>query len=399
MGGSGTKKALKKIKNIFVYLYYLAYYYVACVIGIAARHTKKYKDLWLIAERKTEARDNGFHFFKYMTENHGEINAAFIIEKNSPDYERINRLGRVIEPNSFSHMLAFVCARVRISTHYMSCAPDTYRFAVLKKYGLVFGRDVLIRHGITSNDLKELHYPNARVDMLVCSSVPEYENMKTTYGHPNGVVQRLGLCRYDRLLTPHRVKRQILIMPTWRYFLKNLSDEDFVKSEYYNQFLRLLNDEKLIAVLEKYDYELVLYLHYELQPYSELFKPMSERVRVLKKDKADVQDLLMSSAMLITDYSSVFFDFAYMSKPLAYLRFDEERFYATQYGRGYFDCRTDGFGPVFYDAAQAAEHIRQKIEYGMCVDDEYARRAERFFGERTANHCEKTYMAIKELLT
>ena len=78
-------------------------------------------------------------------------------------------------------------------------------------------------------------------------------------------------------------------MPTWRYFLKNLSDEDFVKSEYYNQFLRLLNDEKLIAVLEKYDYELVLYLHYELQPYSELFKPMSERVRVLQKDKADVQ--------------------------------------------------------------------------------------------------------------
>ena len=41
MGGSGTKKALKKIKNIFVYLYYLAYYYVACVIGIAARAYKK----------------------------------------------------------------------------------------------------------------------------------------------------------------------------------------------------------------------------------------------------------------------------------------------------------------------------------------------------------------------
>lgn len=398
MSGSEIKKVFKKIKIGFVYLFYLVYYYVACLIGLAARHTKKYKDLWLIAERKTEARDNGLHFFKYMTENRGKINTAFIIDKNSPDFERVSRLGTVIQPNTFSHMLAFACAKVRISTHYMSCAPDTYRFTVLKKHRLVFGRDVLIRHGITSNDLRELHYPSARVDMLVCSAVPEYENMKNTYGHPSGVVQRLGLCRYDRLLTPHRVERRILVMPTWRYFLRNLSDEDFVKSEYYRQFSRLINDKKLIDALEKYDYELVLYLHYELQPYSDLFKSTCSRIRVLKKEAADVQDLLMTSAMLITDYSSVFFDFAYMSKPLAYLRFDEERFYATQYGRGYFDCRTDGFGPVFDDAAQVVEYIRQKTEDGMCIDDEYACRAEKFFGERTANHCEKTYMAIKGLL-
>ena len=398
MGAAGTKKFFKKLKSGFVYLFYLVYYYAACVIGIAARHTEKYKGLWLIAERKTEARDNGLHFFKYMNENHRDINTAFIIGRDSPDYERVSRLGAVIQPNTFSHMLAFACAAVRISTHYMGCAPDTYRFTVLKIHNLVFGREVVIRHGITSNDLKELHYPNARMDMLVCSAVPEYENMKNTYGHPRGVVQRLGLCRYDRLLSPHRVERQILIMPTWRYFLRSLSDEDFVKSEYYNQFSQLINDTKLIDTLEKYDYKAVMYLHYELQPYSELFKSISSRVRVLKKDEADVQDLLMSSAMLITDYSSVFFDFAYMEKPLAYLQFDEEKFYSTQYGRGYFNSHSDGFGPVFDNAEMTAEYICKMAEEGMCVDSEYAKRADKFFGLRKANHCEKTYMAIKELL-
>ena len=397
MSVSSIKKGLKRIPYGLVCLLYLAYYYIAYIIGLAAQHTKKYKDLWLIAERKTEARDNGLHFFRYMAEHHGEVNTAFIIDRNSSDFERASRLGTVIQPNTFSHMLAFACAKVRISTHYMGCAPDTYRFAILKRYGLVFGHDVFIQHGITSNNLWEMHYPNAKVDLFVCGTVPEYENIKNTYGHPEGVVQRLGLCRYDRLLAPHSVERQILIMPTWRYFLRKLSPEDFVKSEYYQQFSRLIHDEKLIDTLEKYDYQLVLYLHYELQPYSDLFKTSCPRVRILKRDEADVQELLMTSAMLITDYSSVFFDFAYMAKPLAYLWFDEEKFYSTQYGRGYFDCRTDGFGPVFGDAVQAAGYIRQLIENGMCADDEYARRTEDFFGGRTADHCEKTYIAIKEL--
>ncbi len=391
-------KFFKRAEYGFVCLRYLIYYYVACIIGLAARHTKKYKNLWLIAERKTEARDNGFHLFRYMNENHSEINTAFLIDRESPDFEKVSRIGRIIQPNTFSHMLAFACAEVRISTHYMGCAPDTYGFAVMRRYKLVFGREVFLQHGITSNNLREMHYPNARLSMFVCSVPSEYEDIKNTYGHPDGVVQKIGLCRYDRLLTPHIVKRQILVMPTWRYFLRNLSAEKFVQSEYYSQFSQLINDKELIAALEKYDYTLVLYLHYELQKFSDLFKTSSPRVRILKRNEADVQDLLISSAMMITDYSSVFFDFAYMSKPLAYLWFDEKTFYDTQYGRGYFNCRKDGFGPVFGSAAQTAGYIVQRLENGMRTEEEYMRRAENFFGERAANHCEKTYEAIKELL-
>lgn len=389
---------LKKLPSYLIYIRYVFYYCAAYCIGLAARHLPYYKDMWLIAERKTEARDNGLHFFRYLNAEHPEINSAFIIDKSSPDFERISALGKTIQPNTFRrHMLSFACAKIRISTHYMSCSPDDYRFAVLNRFGLVRGKSAVIRHGITSNDLKELHYPNARMDLLVCSSIPEYESMKNTYGHPDGVVQRLGLCRYDRLLSPHETKRQILIMPTWRYFLRNLSDDEFVKTEYFNRFSGLINDSKLLKALEEHDYTLVLYLHYVLQPYSHLFKSSSPRVKILKKEGNDVQQLLMESAMLITDYSSVFFDFAYMSKPLAYLQFDEERFFATQYGRGYFNCHTDGFGPVFDNENQTAEYICKKIKNGVGLDARYSARINNFFDERRNDHCEKTYKAIKGL--
>ena len=38
----------------------------------------------------------------------------------------------------------------------------------------------------------------------------------------------------------------------------------------------------------------------------------------------DYQKILIKSSLLITDYSSVFFDFSYMKKPIIYTQFDYE---------------------------------------------------------------------------
>ena len=57
---------MKKAASAFVYLGYLIWYAFACFIGIFARRLPRYRDLWLVSERKTDARDNGYHFFKYI---------------------------------------------------------------------------------------------------------------------------------------------------------------------------------------------------------------------------------------------------------------------------------------------------------------------------------------------
>ena len=389
---------MKKCASGLVYVLYLLLYFLFCLIGFAARLFPSFRNLWLVAERKTDGRDNGYHFFKYLNEKHPEINSAYIIDKHSPDYEKMKKIGKIIQPYTARHFLAFCCAKVRISTHYMSCSPEPYRFAALKRYGLIFGKDMLIRHGIAASDLRELHYPKAKVDLLVCSAYPEFRDMSENYGHPNGVVEMTGLCRYDRLLSPHTVKKQILVMPTWRYYLWKLSDEEFMQSEYFKQFSALLNNEALSRVCAQKGYEIVLYLHHEMQRFSHLFESDLKTVKVLHAGGADVQQLLMESAMLVTDFSSVFFDFAYMGKPLLYLQFDADVYYKQQYGKSYFDCTRDGFGPVYSDAENAAEYIAKKVEDGMAEDEVYAARAKAFFGARTADHCEKVYRAILKRL-
>lgn len=340
-------------------------------------------------------------FFKYMCENHSEVNCAYVIEKTSPDYEKVASLGRVIEPKSFEHYIAFAASVVQISTHLMGSAPDSYRFAVLDRvFKLVRAKKAVIRHGIAFNTLSGLFYPQARVDLLVCTAQREYEDMTQNYGHKKGVVQRLGLCRYDRLLQPHEVKRQILIMPTWRYYLRTLSDDEFKNTDYYRNFNSLICSDRLLKLLEEYDYEVNLYLHYELQRYSDLFDKKSDRIHILKMSNGDVQDLLMKSALLVTDFSSVYFDFVYMNKPILYWQFDEEMFYKTQYSRGYFSCREEGFGPVVddNDTEKVVDFIQSELENNMQLCEPYKERADKFFQQRTAEHCQKTYEAIQQLL-
>ena len=41
--------------------------------------------------------------------------------------------------------------------------------------------------------------------------------------------------------------------------------------------------------------------------------------------------------MLITDYSSIFFDFGYLNKPVIYSHFDYNEYRANHFRKGYFD--------------------------------------------------------------
>lgn len=391
-------KVLQKVKSLFTYIKCISLYGLSLIISLFLRNNKSYKDLWLIAERGTDARDNAYHLFRFLRENHKEINCAYVITKASPDYKKVSALGRTVETKTFGHYIAFACAKYKISTHIMGYAPEVYNFAILDRYfRLVRGKKIFLQHGIIENNITELHYPKVNLDLFITSTISEYESIVKGYNFPDGVVKRIGLCRYDALLSEHEVKRQILVMPTWRYYARKLDDEGFKESEYYKCYNGLISDKRLHDLLEENDYELVFYPHYELQKFKHLFCGNSDRVHIRGMGDADVQRLLMESALLVTDYSSIFFDFAYMKKPLAYWQFDSEHFFAEQYEKGYFRFDEDGFGPLCIKKEQVIDFIENELKNGMQVEAEYAERVEKNFKEFSSDHCKKTYEEILKL--
>jgi CDP-glycerol glycerophosphotransferase len=86
----------------------------------------------------------------------------------------------------------------------------------------------------------------------------------------------------------------------------------------------------------------------------------------------DIADLLLITDVLITDYSSVMFDFAVTGRPMIFFTHDLQRYSAK---RGlYFDLSAEAPGPLLTTSADVIEAIRTIDE----VAAEHAERYERF---------------------
>ena len=387
-----------KLKRIFDYASIFFILITAEIVSFFVRNRPEYKDLWIVSERGIDARDNGYHFFKYINKEHPEINSAYIISKSSADYEKIAKLGRVIQYRSFSHYLSYLLAKVKVSTHIEGYSPDILFFYKYGKHISGKAKKVFLQHGIINNNLEFCHADRTNIDMFVCSAVPEYEYVDKVFGYPKGILQLTGLCRYDNLHRNERLTHKILFMPTWRHSLRTCSRQNFLSSEYFKKYNSLLGSRELNALLEKYDYELIFYPHYEVHRFLDCFATNNDRVKIADFKNNDVQQLLINSDILITDYSSVYFDYGYMRKPMVYYQYDEAAFRAEQYAKGYFDYRRDGFGKVVETETEVIAELDHILGSGIKPDDEYLNRMNSFFKFNDRNNCKRTFEAIQKLL-
>ena len=73
-----------------------------------------------------------------------------------------------------------------------------------------------------------------------------------------------------------------------------------------------------------------------MQKFGTVFCSKSHHIKIADEKGYDVQKLLMKAALLVTDYSSVSMDFAYMNKPIIYYQFDSSKYRENQLQEGYF---------------------------------------------------------------
>ena len=96
----------------------------------------------------------------------------------------------------------------------------------------------------------------------------------------------------------------------------------------------------------------------------------------------EYQEVFKKSKFMITDYSSVFFDFAYLKKPILYTQFDSDDLmnnHGIYKDKGYFEYERDGFGDVVYNLDDAVDKIISIIENGCKMEEKYKKRVDKFF--------------------
>lgn len=391
---------LKRVKlsdllHIFKFLF-------ALPIALVYRHFRK--DMWLLCDTENEARDNAYWLFKYIRENQTHTDAVYAINKKSPDYARVKELGEVVQYGSFKHWVYYLTADKNVSSQKMG-KPNAAICYVLEVYGILKNKRAFLQHGIITADLSFLYYAHTKMSLFVTSTYDEWKYVDSTYGYPKGYVQELGLCRFDGLHDMRVRKEQILFMPTWRMYIRNeISAADageearkFMQTDYYMCWDGLLKNERLLSYIEENNLVIVFYPHREMHRFLKYFHTDHPGINIAAWPDFDVQELLKDSALLVTDFSSVAMDFAYMKKPLVYYQFDEEKFRQSHHQKGYFDFGKEGFGPVCERVDDVVDFIIKSHKRGFDNEDMYMERHGRYFDLWDVENCRRNYEAISRM--
>ena len=364
---------------------------------------KKYSHTWLICEEKAEARDNGYWFFRKMREEHPKQPCIYAIDKKSVDYKKVKDLGQVIQYGSFLHWVIYFTCERNISSQ-KGGKPNAVLCAFIELNNWYNAHNIFLQHGVIINDLRWLYADRSRFDMFVTSAVPETKYIEEKFGYSKGVVQLCGLPRFDNLHNRNVKRNRIVIMPTWRYWFNLKSkeqaglDSDFLHSHYLKSWKALLESHKLAELIDEYELEVIFYPHRNLQYHlPDMKKMISTKVTIASWKDYDIQELLKSSEMLITDYSSVFFDMVYMKKPVIFYQFDLEEFRKGQYEQGYFDYNENPFGKSCRNPDEVLSLLEGFIKSGYKCSKEYLTAHKRYFLYYDSSNSERVYKAVKQL--
>ncbi len=395
---------VKKIPRFTGYVIQMLFFHF---IAIFYKNKEKYKNAWLICERGTEARDNAYWLFKYIRENYPEKKVYYIIDYNNKiDLKKIEKLGNSICYNSFEHRMAFIFSKIYISTHigYIT----NWNYLLYKK---LFDRKnkkkyVFLQHGITKDDISNIINKKInQIDLVITAIKKERESIlnNPNYGYNENEVALTGFARFDNLIN-YEIKEQILLMPTWRNYLvipsykkqKSGFEECFLNSKYYMTYYNLLKNERLHNILKKYKIKLIFYPHYEMQKYIKYFNIENDNIVVASKEENDVQTLLKESKILITDYSSVYFDFAYMEKPEIFYQFDKTEFSNNQYKQTN-KYEEDAFGVVVAEEETLLDELENILKNNCKMEEKYIQRVKNTFIYKDDQNCKRIYEEILKL--
>lgn len=372
---------------------------------------RKYKDAWILMDRIGRADDNAEHLYRYLQHERPDINAWFLLERTSSDWDRLSADGfKLVEYGSDESVLLYLNASFKISSH----ANGNVEFPVSpRRFGTGPARFVFLQHGVIKDDMS-LWLNGKDIRLMVTASGAEHVSIAgdgNNYKLTSYEVKSTGFARHDALLraakaSPLEERRSILVAPTWRQYLgKELaaaeSDAErvriFEQSEYGSAWLNLLRSpglrERCLAMGE----QIVFLPHPELEVMVPLLD-LPDHVKPAAYKDISVQEKLVQAHTMVTDHSSIAFDGAYAGSRIVYFQPDSDEIFGGGhvYRKGYFDYERDGLGPV-------AESVEDAIGYLTRNDQEtlhapYSERIRGTFHHWDSNSCARITAAVEDLV-
>lgn len=185
----------------------------------------------------------------------------------------------------------------------------------------------------------------------------------------------------DELGIP-REKRVILYAPTWR-------DDEFYGHAQYKFSLRL-NLDKMKKELGD-EYVIILRTHYFIADFLDLTQYEGFAWNLSKYD--DIARLYLISDILITDYSSVFFDYANLRRPMLFFTYDLEKYRSVLRGF-YMNVEEELPGPMLFDTDEVIASVKDIDKICEEYEDKYDTFCKKYCAWEDGHATEKVVRAV-----
>ncbi len=332
--------------------------------------------------------DSPKYIYEYMQKNYPKLNYIWVF--NNPDKNVIIGNAEKVKKGSKEYYDAYSKAKFWVSNArlplYLNKKENqiyiqTWHGTPLKR--LANDMKVVRMPGTTTAKYKKNFYAEtSRWDYLVSPNRYSTNIFKTAFWMDEERTWEIGYPRNDILvnrsndqeyinqikkdLNLHEDKKVIMYAPTWR-------DDEFVKKGQYLFDLKI-NLENLQKELGE-NYVILLRMHYlianalDLNGYEDFAIDVS--------NYSDISELYLISDALITDYSSVMFDFGILKRPQYFFAYDIEKYDKGLRGF-YMDYMNDLPGEIITDEFKLAEELKNIDEHKKKYKDKIEKFYEKF---------------------
>ncbi|MCI6243562.1 MAG: CDP-glycerol glycerophosphotransferase family protein [Agathobacter sp.] len=370
------------------------------------RPIMKRKPIWMYLDKIYKGGDSSEYLYRYAVAQKDGNKHYYLVDKHATDYKRLKKAGyKPLVRGSIKHRLVFLMADMMVISNSTVFAFNNFGLPNSSNVrDLVDFHVCCVQHGmsvqkiaVAQNRLRD------NIRLYFCASKYEIENLsKPIYDYVGYDALKLtGVPRYDGLVNDD--KKQIMISPTWRMQaavpVRTSEGEQrdynplFKESTYYKVYNALINDPRLIEAAKKYGYRIKYVLHPIVSAQVDDFD---------KNDYVDVipavgdmsyERMFCESSLMVTDFSGIQFDFAYLRKPIVYLHHKD---IPQHYEEGTFFYDTMAFGEIAHDNDELINLLCEYMANGCQMKEEYVRRADDFFYYKDRNNCKRIYDIMVE---
>ncbi|WP_310604867.1 CDP-glycerol:glycerophosphate glycerophosphotransferase [Anaerosporobacter sp.] len=325
--------------------------------------------------------DNCKYIYEYMLKNYGdEYKYIWVMRDHSII---IQGNPTVIKPNTYQYLYYLSRAKFLVfnsrqpiwyNKRKESVFIETWHGTPLKK--LVFDMEDV--HSATLTHKEDFYKVSRKWDYLISDNAFSTEVFKHAFLFDKDKIAEYGYPRNDLLYADNtqeitkRVKEKlgiplekkvILYAPTWR-------DDEFYSHGKY-KFSLAIDIEQMKQALGE-EYVLLLRTHYFVV--DQVDSLCGDGFVYNGSRYQDITELYLASDICVTDYSSVFFDYANLRRPILFFVYDLEKYKEELHGF-YIDMETEVPGPLL----QTNEQLLQAIEHINDIEETYKERYNTFY--------------------